>query len=179
LLSVRLGPQPRFGCALNGAGEIFRRLRTGNNHAAAQDEAGHAIDAGFLGAIGFALDAVDIVVAGEKPARPVAVHAAIDRGLDQYFGVAQIGPVGEVEFHQPLLDQAGIGEAARPQNETMAVERVWLAADLVRIIDEAFQGGGGRDAFGNRRVALDRAKFGFKISAPVDAFAAMSARPAK
>ena len=47
-----LRPQPRVaaGGALDGVGEIFRRLRAGDDDAAAEDEAGHAVDAGFLGA---------------------------------------------------------------------------------------------------------------------------------
>ena len=69
----------------------------------AENEAGHAVDAGFLGAVGVAFDAIDIGVAGKQPAHQIAVHAAIDGGLDQHFGVAQIGAFGEVELHQALL----------------------------------------------------------------------------
>ena len=51
------------GGSRNGVGEIFRRLRPGDNDAAAEHKTRHAIDARFLGAVGLALDAFDIVVA--------------------------------------------------------------------------------------------------------------------
>ncbi len=53
----------------------------------------------------------------------------------------------------------------------MTIERVGLPADLVGIIDQAFHGGGGRDALGDHGIALGRAEFGFQISLAVDAFA--------
>jgi hypothetical protein len=92
-----LRPQPCMpsSSALDGAGEIFRGLRAGDDDAAAENEAGHTVDAGFLGGIGIALDAVDIGVASEQPAHQVAVHAAIDRRLDQRFRVGQIGAFGK------------------------------------------------------------------------------------
>src|SRR5271167_3099731 len=72
--SVVLRPQPCVPAsgALDGAGEIFRRLRAGDDDTAAEDEAGHAVDAGFLGGIGLAFDAIDVGVAGEEPPHQVA-----------------------------------------------------------------------------------------------------------
>src|SRR5580704_468120 len=101
----KLRPQPRMppGGALDRAGEIFRRLRAGDDDARAEDEARHAVDAGFLGGGGVAFDTIDIGIAGEKPPHQVAVHADIDRGLDQHFGIGEIGAFGEVKLHQPLL----------------------------------------------------------------------------
>ena len=63
--------------ALDGVGEIFRRLRAGDNETAAEDEAWHAVDAGFLSLVRFVLDAIHVGIAGERAAHQVAVHAAI------------------------------------------------------------------------------------------------------
>src|SRR5208337_3627644 len=91
-----LRPQPRVpsGGAFDGAGEVFGGLRAGDDDAAAEYEAGDAVDAGFLGAVGFAFDAIDVGVAGEEFSYQIAVHAAVDPGLDQDLGVAQIAALG-------------------------------------------------------------------------------------
>src|SRR5580704_12194240 len=84
---------------------------------------------------------------------------------------AWIGAFGKVELHEALLHARGIGGAARPKNETMAVERVGLPGHLVGRVDQPFHGGGGADPFGDRGVAFDGAEFGFQISLPVNPFA--------
>ena len=59
--------------------EIFRRLSAGDDEAAAEDEARHAVDAGFLGAVLLAiLDAIHVGVAGKEPAHQVAVQWMAD-----------------------------------------------------------------------------------------------------
>jgi hypothetical protein len=66
------------GDALDGVGEIFRRLGAGDDEAAAEDEARHAVDAGFLGAVRFILDAIHVGVASKEPAHQVAVQWMAD-----------------------------------------------------------------------------------------------------
>ena len=87
------GAQARMpaGGALDGAGEIFRRLRAGDDDAAAEHEAGHAVDAGFLGGTGFAFDAVDIGVAGKKAPHQIAVHTDVKSFLTAVNPQAEAG----------------------------------------------------------------------------------------
>src|SRR5438105_3572040 len=127
------------GNAGDGGGEIIRRLRAADREAGIENESRYALDARVLGGIGFALDGFDIVIAAKPPPDQIAVQAAILRGLDQNFAIAEVGALREVEVHQPLLDARRIGGTARPADQAMTIARVGLAADLVGRIDEPFR----------------------------------------
>jgi len=53
----------------------------------------------------------------------------------------------------------------------VAIERVGLPGDLVEPIGQTLARRRGRDAPGDRRIALDRAEFLFQIGLAIDAFA--------
>ena len=150
---------------------MFRRLRAGDRDAAAEDETRHAVDPGLLGGFGFAFDALDVGVAGQALAHQVAVHAAIDGGLDQHIGIAEVGALGEIKIHEPLLHAPRIGDAVRPRDDAVAIERVRLPRDFVGRIGQALRGGRGGDALRDGGVALDGTEFRFQIGLAVDAFA--------
>src|SRR6185437_9199905 len=81
--------------ALDHLGEIFRRLRARDRVFAGEDEAGHAVDAGFLGALRLVADGVDVLLAGEIAAYSIRVEPDIGGGFHQRLAVAQIGAFGE------------------------------------------------------------------------------------
>src|SRR5690349_24448091 len=64
-----------LGRALDRFGEVFRRLCTGHGDAAAEDEAGHAVDAGFLGRLRLLRHFRDVLVAGQGGAYVFGVEA--------------------------------------------------------------------------------------------------------
>ena len=86
----------------------------------------------------FGGNAVDILFAGESLAHLIRVHAAIPRGRDQHFVIREVGAFGEIELHQALLHARGITALARPTDQPVAIERVGLPRDGVKIVGEAF-----------------------------------------
>src|SRR5262249_59458374 len=144
--------------AVNGLRQVLRRLRTADREQAAEDEAGYTLDAGFLGPIGFGLDAHDVLIAGESLAHIVRVQAAIGSRADQDLAVGQVAAFAEIEFHQPLFHASGVRSS--PQDQAVTVERVRLAFDLVAGVGQAGIGGGIDHALTIAVVALDRTELG-------------------
>src|SRR3954452_19193986 len=70
------------------------RLRAADGENAAEDEAGHAVDAGSLGGEAFALDTLDVLTACEALPHLRAIQAAIGGGLDQSLAVVHIAAFG-------------------------------------------------------------------------------------
>src|SRR5690242_8219710 len=165
-------PARVFGrCPLDGGGKLIGWLRAGDRECPAENEAGHAIDAGLAGGFRLPLDAHDIGVAVEPFPNFGAIKAAIDGRLHEHGAVREIAPLGEIEVHQTLLHPRGITALARPEDQPMAVERVRLACDPVDRVEEPLRGRRRSDAAGNSVVALDGPEFCLQVFFPADAAA--------
>ena len=160
------------GDLLDRVRQHLRVLRAGNRRDAADDEGRHAVDAGVLGGIGRCSRRVRRRRRSPACSRiVVGVHADVGGGLDQHLAVGEVGALGEIEVHQPLLHLRRLADRLRPQDQAVAVERVGLPLHLVDRVGQALGGGGGGDAPGDLLVALGRAELGGEVLVAADALA--------
>src|SRR5919198_221528 len=81
--------------------QVFGRMGAADREEPAEDEAWHAVDAGFLGGVRLGLDVGDILVRAEPAPNVVAIHAAIHGRLHQHITAGEVAAFAEIERHQP------------------------------------------------------------------------------
>jgi hypothetical protein len=134
--------------------EMLGRLRTLYGNAITEDEAGHSVDSRFLGGIGVPRDALHVLFAREARAYAVGIEAARGRRRDQHVAIGEIAAFGELEVHQALLHARGITYLPSPQNQTMAIERVGLALDVVGVVAQSLRRRGQHDPLCDGAIAF-------------------------
>ncbi len=140
-----------------------------HRYSAAQDEAGHAVDAGLLGGIRLLLDLGHVFVGSKPAAHIVGIKAAVGGCPHQHLAVGEISAFAEVELHQPLLHAGGIAAGLGPTDQAMAIERVGLSLDVVDRIGESLGRCRGGDPLGDAAITFRRAELGGEVFLPADA----------
>ena len=118
-------------CALDRLREMFGRLRALYGNAAAENEAGHAVDACFLGSIGLSGHAFHVVPTREARAYALGIEAACGRRLDQRVAVREIADASGTRVH--LVEGVRAGTLAVAYDASVVGR---ADPPLVRDIDE-------------------------------------------